>query len=502
MPLVAATLLAPVLLLLSAAGGGPPAGNAPADSTAKAPVAPASTPAPGAAAGADEGARPERTDRADLDAQAAVRATQDLEAKMIEIRRELDGLQKQRAAWEDIRRGLDELTPRVDELARRGDQPPLGQPPSSPGPFAERGMFFRTADGSSSLRPQVRLQAGFEGILVDRAPGQTVAPDIVDFQVRHAELMFEGSVFFRRFEYRLLVDFAESRIMKDAFLQWRQSAWLAVRVGQFKLPFGFQRYLRSTYYDFVDLSETMAAFSLERDVGVMALGRPLGGRLQYQLAISNGAGAGQPNDNRDLAYTARVVAAPWGPLPDSEGDLVGQRRPLLAVGAAGYFNLLPTDVVVRTNNPQANTDVDANGVIDTVAVWQGGIELRAHFRGAALQAEIFRRLEHPGAAAADRRTGGFYVQASYFVIPHFLSVAARLESTDLPLYGVSLAERQARGSHLDGQTAAVNAFLRGHDLKLQLDYSHLRIEDVAVAGGTGTYSPDSHRLRASAQLMF
>jgi hypothetical protein len=151
-----------------------------------------------------------------------------------------------------------------------------------------------------------------------------VAPDIVDFQVRHAELMFEGNVFFRRFEYRLLVDFSEPRIMKDAFLQWRQSAWLAVRVGQFKLPFGFQRYLRSTYYDFVDLSETMAAFSLERDVGVMVLGRPLGGRLQYQLAISNGAGAGQPNDNRDLAYTARVVAAPWGPLPDSEGDRGGR----------------------------------------------------------------------------------------------------------------------------------------------------------------------------------
>jgi hypothetical protein len=140
--------------------------------------------------------------------------------------------------------------------------------------------------------------------------------------------------------------------------------------------------------------------------------------------------------------------------------------------------------------------------VDTVAVWQGGIELRAQFRGAALQAEIFRRLEHPGAAAADRRTGGFYAQASYFVIPHFLSVAARVESTDLPLYGVSLAERQARGSHLDGQTAAVNAFLRGHDLKLQLDYSHLRTEDIAVAGGSGTYSADSHRLRASAQLMF
>ena len=72
----------------------------------------------------------------------------------------------------------------------------------------------------------------------------------------------------------------KAQILKDAFLQWRHGNWIAVRVGQYKLPFGFQRYLRSTYYDFVDRSETMNAFSLERDVGVMILGRPVGGRLQ------------------------------------------------------------------------------------------------------------------------------------------------------------------------------------------------------------------------------
>ena len=281
-----------------------------------------------------------------------------------------------------------------------------------------------------------------------------------------------------------------------------------MRVGQYKLPFGFQRYLRSTYYDFVDRSETMNAFSLERDVGVMILGRPLGGRLQYQLSITNGAvggtngaGAGKLNDNRDLAYTARVVAAPWGALPDSEGDLVGQRRPLLSVGAAGYFNLAPTDVVARTGNPQANTDLDNNGRVDNVAIWQGGVELRVHFRGAALQAELFRRLEHPGAGVADRTFSGAYLQASYFVVPHFLALDARVERTDLPLYGATLAQRKASGDHIDGQTAGVSAFLRGHDLKIQADYTHLRTTDVVSPAGT-FYSPDSHRLRVSAQLMF
>jgi hypothetical protein len=482
-----------VLLLLAAAGADaqpapPPAAEVPAAAVPGGATPAAPTPA---SPETDAGTSP-----------SAEQAQQDLEAKLIQLQRELDGLRKQRAAWEDMRRTLDELGPRVDELARRAQQPP--PPPSRPSPLrAPSGdpRMIPIGDGSFWLRPEVRLQAGYAGSLEDRGPGQKSAPDTSTFLVQHAELFFEGNTYRRLIEYRFQVDFAEAQVLKDAFLQWRHGSWIAVRVGQYKVPFGFQRYLRSTYYDFVDRSETMNAFSLERDVGVMILGRPLGGRLQYQLSITNGAGAGKLNDNRDLAYTARVVAAPWGGLPDSEGDLVGQRRPLLSVGAAGYYNLAPTDIVARTGNSQANTDVDNNGRVDNVAIWQGGVELRVHFRGAALQAELFRRLEHPGAGVADRTFSGEYLQASYFVIPHFLALDARVERTDLPLYGATLAQHKAGGDHIDGQTAGVSAFLRGHDLKIQADYTHLRTTDVVSPVGT-FYSPDSHRLRVTAQLIF
>ena len=85
-------------------------------------------------------------------------------------------------------------------------------------------------------------------------------------------------------------------------------------------------------------------------------------------------------------------------------------------------------------------------------------------------------------------------------MPHFLQLAARVERTDLPLYGATLAQRQASGTRVEAQTAAISAYLRGHDVKVQVDYTHLRTAGVITAAGG--YSPDSHRVRASAQLMF
>jgi phosphate-selective porin OprO/OprP len=312
--------------------------------------------------------------------------------------------------------------------------------------------------------------------------------------------MLEGYVLSRELEYRLQLDFAESPTVQDAFIQWRFRPAMAVRAGQFKVPFGFQRHIWSAYYEFVDLSEAMSAFSLERDVGVMIAGRPFAERLLYQVSVTNGAGQGKINDNLDLAYAVRVVAAPFGPLPEWEGALVGQARPLLAIGGSAYYSLVPTDIQARTGNPVAPVDVDGDGRVDNVEVWQGGLELRALWRGAALQAEYFQRHEHPGVAAADRDTRGGYAQASYFLIPGYLQLAARIGRSDLPLYGATLVERQLRGDRVDEQSGAANLYLRRHDIKLQVDYSHLRGRDVVAPGGI--YAPDTHRVRAQVQLMF
>jgi hypothetical protein len=437
--------------------------------------------------------------------EAAQRATQELEARVIELQRQLDAMERERRSFDDLRHRVDDLETKQAALGRGvpADWTSAGGGRDSVR-FAQDGVVIRSPGNRFLLRPGLRLQGLFESDLAAAGPADAARPDSAAFSLMHAELLFEGHAFGPRFEYRLELDFGETRpaIAKDAFVQWRFVHALAVRVGQFKVPFGLQTQYWNAMLELVDVAAATAAFSLDREVGVEIVGRPLAGRLQYHVAATNGprapcpaAQTGPQCDAIDLAYSARVVAAPFGPLPLHEGDLEGQTRPLVSVGVSGAYFLLPTDVRARMNVSNALIDVDRNGYVDNVGVLQGGAELRAAFRGASLQAEWLGRRETPGAGQSDRSYWGAYGQAGYFVLPRHLQVVARVGRTDLPLYGATVADRELRGSRTTEASGGLSAYLRGHDAKLQVDYTHLSTPDAGSA-------PTVHRIRAALQLAF
>jgi hypothetical protein len=465
----------------------------PADAGAPAPVADASLTETDSASDQAQGA-------------AALRAAQELEVRVVELRRGLDAMERERASFEDLRRRLDELEAR-QAVARHGaadDWTAVAGARPEGLRFSQDGLVIRSPGNRFLLRPGLRLQGLYEADLAAAGSADPARPDSSTFRLAHAELLFEGHAVSPRFEYRFELDFADSQpgIAKDAFVQWRLARSVAIRVGQFKVPLGLEAQYWNALLELVDVAQATSAFTLDRDVGVMVVGRPLAGRLQYHLAATNGPRGPCPRnadglrcDDVDLAYAGRIVAAPFGPLPVFEGDLEGQRRPLLSVGVSGAYLLVPTDVRARTGVANAPLDVGHNARVDNVGVWQAGAELRAMFRGASLQAEWLGRREHPGAGQADRAYGGAYAQASYFVLPRRLQVVARVGRTALPLYGASAADRLVRGSRTTEETGGLNAYLRGQDAKLQVDYTHLSTPDAGSA-------PTVHRLRAALQLAF
>ena len=191
----------------------------------------------------------------------------------------------------------------------------------------------------------------------------------------------------------------------------------------------------------------------------------------------NGAGPGVRNDNIDLAYAARIVAAPFGPVAAvARGTSRGTPRPLrlgrrvrlLQPGADRH-------PAARTGDPNATNDVDDDGRIDNVAIWQGGVELRAIWRGAALQAEWFGRLEDPGAAGSVAQLLGRLRAGELLRRSRTGSWSARASGRPTCRSTASTAARAgaARRPQVDEQSAVVSAYLRGNRAKLQVDYSHL-----------------------------
>ncbi len=78
-------------------------------------------------------------------------------------------------------------------------------------------------------------------------------------------------------------DLSEKSAWKDAYVSARLSKAFAVDAGRFKLPFGREELRGETNLDFAYRSFAARVLSPGRDVGIMAHGRLLNRRAEYQV---------------------------------------------------------------------------------------------------------------------------------------------------------------------------------------------------------------------------
>lgn len=192
----------------------------------------------------------------------------------------------------------------------------------------DKGATLASADGANSIRLRGLVQLdsrvffGDGGSLVNNG-----------FILRRARIISEGT-FAKQFTFQLVPEFGGSApAIVDANIGWNLTPEVGFRFGRFKSPVGLEL-LQSDSWTFFDERSIATNLVPNRDLGVLATGDILGGKLNYTVGIVNGVADAASTSNADFDNEKDVVARLWAsPFKDAAGSPVQG----LSFGIAGTY---------------------------------------------------------------------------------------------------------------------------------------------------------------------
>ena len=333
------------------------------------------------------------------------------------------------------------------------------------------------------FKPTLTIGGYVQGELDAGAVGDSRFPASDRFFVRRARLTASGNAM-PNLAYRFQAEFAGglgsasgvTASMTDGYVEWTKFSQAHVRFGQFKAPYGREWLTGSTQLASIERSLVSDRLTLNRQIGVEALGDAYGGRVGYLAAVVNGNGRNTTvNDNHDFMYVIRGNSTPW------RVTNVGR----LEVGANAFWSRdarLSTASDFRLDSTPETTAAD-----NLFTGRHSGAGLDGHFQIGvwSVDAEWLRvRFEQDGAGSKVVTTRGWYVMPTAFVFHRLVQAVGRYE-----WYRPDV--------HMDGNqtstwTGGVNYYARGDSAKLMVDY--LWVDTPA--------STDHAKLLASVQVTF
>lgn len=252
--------------------------------------------------------------------------------------------------------------------------------------------------GSRALQISGLIQTEYEGFQ------QTGVNNT--FLLHRARLDVKGDIN-DNWNYEVYTEFAGTTKLLDAYTTYKIADYLKFTAGQFKIPFSLESLIADSQLDFIDRSQVVNALAARstdvignqngRDIGIQINGSfaKVDGRylFDYTLGVFNGAGYDVTTDN------------------NSHKDI------------AGRFSVHPIDNLIVSANfydGQGNYGTPAKNYLRN----RGGFDARYVIGNLALQAEYDKGTD--GTIKRD----GWYGQATYFVLPNRLQLAAKYDTYD------------------------------------------------------------------------
>jgi len=342
----------------------------------------------------------------------------------------------------------------------------------------DKGFFIKTCDENYSLKVKGRLQTRFA--MEKHDAGLAAGSDTQSFMIRRARLDFSGNVFNQNLTYDIQLDLTgiasavDNNIIYYAFMNYKVWDELQFLAGLHKIHFNRQEITSSGKQQFVDRSLANERFNLDRSIGLLVHGDVADKKFEYYLSVVNGRNTrASINTNQELGYIGRVVWNPLGEYGYEESDIKHSDELALTVGAAGALFHEESTVAAGNQDRVISTNADV------------GVK----YKGFSFQAEGFYRLTDPNQLLPQQTDMGFYAQAGYFIVPKHFEIAVRSSMLFDDTTGVGQNVNMNNGSLTglggvnDGvdetadsdneseYSAALNYYFKGHDIKLQGQYS-------------------------------
>ena len=197
-----------------------------------------------------------------------------------------------------------------------------------------RGLLLTTPDRQYALRLSGYVQADNRTFIDNGAAGTTNT-----FLIRSARPVIEAKLT-DYFDSRVQMDFGKgSSTLLDAYADFHPipgNNMINVRVGEFKVPVGLERWQSESDVLFVERGMTTNLVPY-RDMGIMVHGQLIPDQLEYQLALINGAvdlttnpNTGDTDNNKDFAGRIMVHPLTWSGIQDLQG---------LGIGVGGTYGI-------------------------------------------------------------------------------------------------------------------------------------------------------------------
>lgn len=263
---------------------------------------------------------------------------------------------------------------------------------------------------------------------------------------------------------RDIVGIAENAgVLLDAYIKYKPCKSLAILAGQAKLP-GNRQYMNSSQkLNFVDRGLSNA-FRLDRDFGIQFQGS-FGNNFTFKPTFSIATGEGRNQiglTSSGLGYTIRTEFMPFGDFKGAyeQGDVRREESPKLAFAASYDANHNARfSRGQRGGSEVASDDRTTIHTIYTDAIFK--------YQGFSAFAEYGRRTV--GDDYLDHYTTGNALTASAgYVCKKMFGIAVRYDRTS-PLDNLSLDKDMRSG--INSYSIAASKYFKGHNLKIQTDYT-------------------------------